>query len=54
MITYIFAQPHSLPQLHALPLFIGQFLPVALQFGLSAANAVVHITAIRIDIRIFV
>ena len=46
-------QPQSLPQLHALPLFIGQFFPVSLQFGLSAANAVVHITAIKIDNRIF-
>jgi hypothetical protein len=33
---------------------MGQFFPVVLQFGLSVANAVVHITAIRIDIRIFV
>ena len=53
MITYILAQPQSLPHLHTLPLFIGQFLPVALQFGLSAANAVVHIAATRIDNKIF-
>jgi hypothetical protein len=47
-------QPHSLPQLHSFLSFIGQFLPVFLQFGLSAANAVVHITAVRIESRIFV
>ena len=47
--------PHSqlFPQLHSLPLFIGQFLPVFLQFGLSAANAVVHMAATRIDNKIF-
>jgi len=42
-----------LPQLHVLPLFIGQFLPVFLQLALSAAKAVVHITAIKIDNKIF-
>src|SRR5207249_11071151 len=33
--------------------FIGQFLPVFLQFGLSAANTVVHMAATRIDNKIF-
>ena len=54
MITYILAQPQSLPHLHTLPLFIGQFLPVALQFGLSAANEAVHSAAARIENNIFV
>lgn len=52
--NYIFAQPQSLPQLHALPLFIGQFLPVALQFGLSAAKETVHSAATKIENKIFV
>jgi hypothetical protein len=39
--------------LHALPLCIGQFLPVVLQFGLSAANVTVQIAAVRIENRIF-
>jgi hypothetical protein len=34
-----------LPQLQALPLFIGQFLPLSLHAGLSAANAVTQIIA---------
>jgi len=33
---------------------MGQFLPVFLQFGFSAANAVVQIIAARIDIRTFI
>jgi hypothetical protein len=53
VITYILAQPQSLPQLHSFLSFIGQFLPVFLQFGLSAAKVVVHIIATRMDIRIF-
>jgi hypothetical protein len=53
-IDYILAQPQSLPQLHSFLSFIGQFLPVFLQLGLSAANAVVQITAVRIENRIFV
>ena len=53
-LPYILAQPQSLPQLHALPLFIGQFLPVSLQFGLSAANETVHSAAARIENNIFV
>jgi hypothetical protein len=53
-LPYILAQPQSLPQLQALPLFIGQFLPVSLQFGLSAANETVHNTAARIENNIFV
>jgi hypothetical protein len=47
------AQPQSLPHLHVLPLFIGQFLPVALQFGLSAAKDTVHIAATKIENKIF-
>jgi hypothetical protein len=47
-------QSQLLPQLHSLPSFIGQFLPVFLQLGFSAANADVQIIAARIDIRIFV
>jgi hypothetical protein len=42
------------PQLHSLLSFIGQFLPVFLQFGLSAANAAVQITAAAIENTIFV
>src|SRR5881396_174959 len=41
-------------QVHSLPLFIGQFLPVFLQFGSSAAKAVAQRTAIRIENRAFV
>ena len=47
-------QSQLFPQLHSLLSFIGQFLPVFLQVGLSAANAVVQITAARIENRIFV
>jgi hypothetical protein len=54
VITYILAQPQSLPQLQALPLFIGQFLPVLLQFGLSAAKETVHSPATKIENSIFV
>ena len=50
---HILAQSQLFPQLHSLPLFMGQFLPVFLQFGLSAANAVVHMAATRIDNKIF-
>jgi hypothetical protein len=45
------SQSQLFPQLHSLPLFIGQFLPVFLQFGLSAANETVHIAAIKIETR---
>jgi hypothetical protein len=38
-----------LPQLQALPLFIGQFLPLVLHAGWSAANAVAQITAAKIE-----
>ena len=48
------AQVHVFPQLHSLLSFIGQFLPVFLQFGLSAANETVHISAARTENRIFV
>jgi len=50
---YMFAQLQLFPQLHSLPLFIGQFLPVFLQFGLSAANPTVQIAAARIENKIF-
>ena len=46
-------QSHAFPQLHSLLSFIGQFLPLFLQpAGLSAANATVHIIAIRTENRI--
>ena len=48
------SQSQLFPQLHSLLSFIGQFLPVFLQVGLSAANAVVQITAARNENRIFV
>ena len=44
-------QSQLLPQLHSLPSFMGQFLPVFLQFGFSAAKAEVQIIAAKIDIR---
>jgi hypothetical protein len=43
-----FPQPQIL-QMHSLPLFIGQFLPVSLQFDSSAAKAVAQRTGIRIE-----
>jgi hypothetical protein len=43
-----------LPQLHALPLFIGQFLPVFLHDGWSAANALAQIMAATMEQTIFV
>ena len=46
------AQSQLFPQLHSLLSFIGQFLPVFLQLGLSAARAAVQITAARIENRI--
>ena len=49
-----FPQSQSLPQVHSLPLFIAQFLPVFLQFGLSAAKAVAQRTATRIENRVLV
>jgi hypothetical protein len=48
------AHSQLFPQLHALLSFMGQFLPVFLQFGLSAAKAAVQTTAIRTENRIFV
>jgi len=46
------AQPHfSTTQLQSLLSFIGQFLPVFLQFGLSAATAAAQTTPIRIEKR---
>jgi hypothetical protein len=47
--------PHSqlFPQLHSLPLFMGRFLPVFLQFGLSAANETAQMPANIIDKTIF-
>jgi len=47
-------QPQSLPQLHFLLSFIGQFLPVFLQLSFSTAKVLVQIIAARIDIRIVV
>ena len=46
------AQSQLVPQLHSLLSFMGQFLPVFLQFGLSAANVTVQIAAARIENRI--
>jgi hypothetical protein len=40
------------PQLHALLSFIGQFLPVFAQLGLSAAKPMVQIVAARIENKI--
>ena len=51
-IYFFVPQPQSLPQLHSLPSFIGQFLPLFLQLCFSAAKPVVQIIAARIDIRI--
>jgi hypothetical protein len=48
------AQLQLFPQLHFLPSFIGQFLPVVLQFGLSAAKETVQTAASRIENKIFV
>jgi hypothetical protein len=39
-------QSQLFPQLHSLLPFIGQFLPVLWQFGLSAAKETVQIVAI--------
>ena len=47
------AQSQLFPQLHSLLSFMGQFLPVFLQFGLSAAKPTVQIAAARIENRIF-
>jgi len=46
-------QSQLFPQLHSWPLFIGQFLPVFLQFGFSAAKPTVQIAAARIENKIF-
>jgi len=51
---FFVAQSQLFPQLHSLLSFMGQFLPVFLQFGFSAAKDTVHIAAIRIENRIFV
>jgi hypothetical protein len=48
------AQSQLFPQLHSLLSFIGQFLPVVLQFGLSAAKDTVQSAATRIENKIFV
>jgi hypothetical protein len=32
--------PHCFPELHSLLSFIGQFLPLFVQLGLSAANVI--------------
>jgi hypothetical protein len=49
-----FPQSQLFPQLHSLLSFIGQFLPVVLQFGLSAAKDTVQSAATRIENKIFV
>jgi hypothetical protein len=48
------AQSQLFPQLHSLLSFMGQFLPVFLQLGLSAAKDTVQTAATRIENRIFV
>jgi hypothetical protein len=48
------AQSQLFPQLHSLLSFMGQFLPVLLQSGLSAAKVTVQTAATRIENRIFV
>jgi hypothetical protein len=48
------AQSQLFPQLHSLLSFMGQFLPVFLQVGLSAAKDTVQTAATRIENRIFV
>jgi len=47
-------QSQLFPQLHSLLSFMGQFFPVFLQLGLSAANVTVQIAAVRTENRIFV
>jgi hypothetical protein len=47
-------QSQFFPQLHSLLSFMGQFLPVFLQFGLSAAKVAVQTAAARIENRILV
>jgi hypothetical protein len=49
-----FPQSQLFPQLHSLLSFMGQFFPVLLQFGLSAAKDTVQTAATRIEKRIFV
>ena len=51
---HMLAQLQLFPQLHSLLSFMGQFLPVFLQFGLSAANEIVQTDATRIENSIFV
>ena len=48
-LTAFVQQSQLLPQLHALPLFIGQFLPVFLHDGWSAANALAQMIAAKIE-----
>jgi hypothetical protein len=45
-------QSQFFPQLHFLLSFIGPFLPLFLQLGLSAAKETVHSAAVRIENRI--
>jgi hypothetical protein len=47
-------QSQLFPQLHSLLSFIGQFLPLVLQFGLFAAKETVQTAAIRIANKILV
>jgi hypothetical protein len=53
VVSYL-AHSQLFPQLHSLLSFMGQFLPLFLQLGLSAAKAAVQTTAARIENRIFV
>jgi hypothetical protein len=47
-------QSQLFPQLHSLLSFMGQFLPVLLQFGLSAVKETVQSAATRTENKIFV
>jgi hypothetical protein len=51
--AYILAHVQLFPQLHSLLSFMGQFLPVFLQSGLSAAKVPVQTTAATSESRIF-
>ena len=48
------AQSQLFPQLHSLLSFIGQFLPLFLHVGASAAKAATQMAEARIENRIFV
>jgi hypothetical protein len=48
-LAHILVQSQPFPQLHSLLSFMGQFFPVFLQLGLSAAKAAAQIAAVRIE-----